>query len=191
MTSLKELDPRTTAVLVMDYQRMLVDNYAPDAAAHLAKVSGFLDRMRTASLPVHYVTVGFRPGYPEVNANNVMFSGVKSGGRFRMGDASAEIPEAIAPKEGEVVVVKHRVSGFAGTDLEMVLKAARVETLVMFGIATSGVVLSTVRAGADLDYRIVVISDLCLDIDKQANEFLLTNILPRQATVTDSETFLK
>jgi nicotinamidase-related amidase len=137
------------------------------------------------------VTVGFRPGYPEVNANNVMFSGVKSGGRFRMGDASAEIPEAIAPKEGEVVVVKHRVSGFAGTDLEMVLKAARVETLVMFGIATSGVVLSTVRAGADLDYRIVVISDLCLDIDKQANEFLLTNILPRQATVTDSETFLK
>jgi hypothetical protein len=53
MTSLKELDPRTTAVLVMDYQRMLVDNYAPDAAAHLAKVSGFLDRMRTASLPVH------------------------------------------------------------------------------------------------------------------------------------------
>ena len=50
------------------------------------------------------------------------------------------------------MVTKHRVGAFTGTDLDMILKAHRMETLILAGIATSGVVLSTVRHAADADY---------------------------------------
>lgn len=190
MSSLKTINAGSSAVLILDYQRMLVENYSPEPRAHLEKTSHFLNGMRAAGLPVIYVTVGFRPGYPEVSANNKMFSAVKAGERFRMGDAASQVPDEIAPRDGEVVVVKHRVSAFCGTDLKMVLRAMQIDTLVLFGIATTGVVLSTVRAAADLDYKLIVIRDLCLDIDQPAHSLLLDNIFPRQAHVTDTKSFL-
>lgn len=184
------IDVTRTALLVLDHQAMLTQNYTPDPAAHLAKVAALLDRVRAAGMAVFYVTVGFRAGYPEVSDNNMMFSGVKAGGRFRLGDPLAEIPAEIAPRDDEPVVVKHRVSSFAGTDLEMLLRARRIDTIAMFGIATSGVVTSTVRAAADLDYRQIVISDLCLDLDQELHEALLGKLFPKQAEVIDSATFV-
>lgn len=184
------LDTRTTALLVMDHQRMLVDGYLPDAPAHLTRAQEVIAGARAADMPVIYIKVGFRPGYPEVSARNMMFSGVKAAGRFAHGDPAAEIASEIAPTDRDLVVVKHRVSAFEGTDLAMILRAAKVETLVMFGIATSGVVLSTVRQGADLDYRMIVLADLCADNDEAVHRFLIDTLLPRQATVQSSAEFL-
>jgi nicotinamidase-related amidase len=58
---------------------------------------------------------------------------------------------------------------------------------VLAGIATSGVVLSTVREGSDLDYRLIVLADGSADPDPEVHEFLTTRIFPRQAEVTTSE----
>ena len=185
-----QIDSARTALLVLDHQAMLIEGYTTDPVAHLARVAALLDKVRTAGLPVFYVTVGFRPGYPEVSDNNLMFSGVRAGRRFKLGDPGSAIPPAIAPAEQEPVIIKHRVSAFHGTDLETMLKARRIDTLAMFGIATSGVVTSTVRAGADLDYRMIVISDLCADNDAKLHGLLIERLLPRQAEVVDAETFL-
>ena len=68
---------------------------------------------------------------------------------------------AVRPQPEDVVVVKHRVGAFSSTDLDMILRAKGVDTLVLTGLATSGVVLSTVRQGADADYRLVVVADCC------------------------------
>jgi nicotinamidase-related amidase len=86
-----------------------------------------------------------------------------------------------------VVVTKHRVSAFAGTDLEMVLRAGGTETLVLAGLATSGVVLSTLRHAADADYRIVVVEDCCADRDPEVHRVLMEKVFPRQATVVRAE----
>ncbi len=51
------------------------------------------------------------------------------------------------------------------------------------GFATSGIVLSTVREAADKDYRQIVLSDSCEDTDAATHQFLLNNILNKQATV--------
>jgi len=184
------VDISTTALLVMDHQQMLVDGYLADPAAHLAKAGEVIAKARAAGLPVIYIKVSFRPGHPEVSARNTMFSSVKGAGRFTQGDPSSEIAQDIAPTDRDLIVVKHRVSAFEGTDLAMLLRAAKVETLVMFGIATSGVVLSTVRQGADLDYSMVVLDDLCADNDEAVHRFLVDMILPRQATVQSSAEFL-
>jgi nicotinamidase-related amidase len=83
-----------------------------------------------------------------------------------------------------VTVHKLRVSAFAGSGLEVVLRAQGIEHLVLAGIATSGVVLSTLRQAADLDYRLTVLSDGCLDGDPEVHRVLLEKVFPRQAEVT-------
>lgn len=52
------------------------------------------------------------------------------------------------------------------------------------GIATSGVVLSTLRQAADLDYRLTVLADGCLDADPEVHQILLQKVFTRQAEVT-------
>ena len=108
-------------------------------------------------------------------------------GRFTEGSAGTEVHTAVAPRPGDVVVTKHRVSAFAGTDLEMVLRASGIETLVLAGIATSGVVLSTTRHAADADYKIVVVEDCCADRDAEVHRVLTEKVFVRQATVAKAE----
>ena len=68
------------------------------------------------------------------------------------------IHPSVRPIEGEVVVGKHRVNALYGTGLDVALRANDIHDLVIFGYATSGVVLSTVRYGADLDYNLIEVT---------------------------------
>lgn len=179
-----------TALLVMDCQRMLVDRYTADSAKYLDAAAEVIGKSRAAGVKIIYVTVGFRPGYPEVSDNNMMFAGVRGTGGFIRGQPDFDIPAQIAPSAADVVIEKHRVSSFEGTDLAMVLRAGRIQTLVLFGIATSGVVLSTTRQASDLDYRLLVLRDLCADKDSEVHRVLLEKILPSQASVVSSNEFL-
>jgi nicotinamidase-related amidase len=168
------LDPKRTAVLCMDYQAFIVGSYSgsnsEDAAALLARAASVLAAARQARALVGYVVVGFRPGFPEASPRN----------------EGALIHAAVAPQAGDVTVTKHRVGAFAGTDLEMLLRANDIDTLVLFGLATSGVVLSTVRHAADADYHVVVVHDCCGDADAGVHAVLVEKIFPRQATVVSA-----
>ena len=173
----------STALLIMDVQQGIVDRFAGD--------DGYLDRLataiaaaRAADVMVGYVTVAFRPGYPEVSDRNKSFAAIAGSGRFTGADPGTHIPAAVAPAPGEAVVTKRRVSAFTGSDLEVLLRARRIEHLVLAGIATSGVVLSTLRQAADLDYRLTVLADGCLDADPEVHRVLLHKVFPRQAEVT-------
>jgi nicotinamidase-related amidase len=72
----------------------------------------------------------------------------------------------------------------------MILRANNIETLVMFGIATSGVVLSTLRHAADADYQLVVIKDCCSDRDPEVHRVLTEKVFSRQAKVITAAEFL-
>jgi nicotinamidase-related amidase len=96
---------------------------------------------------------------------------------------ATEIHPAIAPEPGEIVVVKKRVSAFSGSDLELVLGARKITALVLAGIATSGVVLSTLREAADRDYRLLVLTDACADSDPEIHRVLTEKVFPRQAEI--------
>ncbi|HEY8745038.1 MAG TPA: isochorismatase family protein, partial [Chloroflexota bacterium] len=84
-----------------------------------------------------------------------------------------------------------RVSAFAGSDLDLILRAGTIDTMVLCGIATSGVVLSTLRQAADLDYRLVVLADGCLDSDAEVHRVLMEKIFPRQADVLTVEQWIQ
>ena len=101
------------------------------------------------------------------------------------------IHPAVAPQVDDIVITKHRVSAFTGTDLDMILRAKDIDTLILFVIATSGVVLSTLLHASDADYRLIVIKDCCADLDPETHTHLLEKIFPRQATVASATDFLE
>jgi nicotinamidase-related amidase len=173
-----------TALLVMDVQVGVVERFG-DNQPYLERVATAIEASRVASVPVVYVRVAFRPGLPEVSAKNKTFSAIAnaSPGRFGEADSTTQIHPAIAPRWGDIVVTKRRVSAFSGSDLDVVLRAAEVDTIVLTGIATSGVVLSTAREAADRDFSLVVLSDGCLDADPEVHRVLTEKIFPRQADV--------
>jgi nicotinamidase-related amidase len=173
----------STALLVMDLQEGIVKRFG-DAASYLDGLSAAVAAARGAGVSVIYVVVGFRPGYPEVSDRNTSFAAIAGTGRFTDSDPDSRIHPQVAPEPGDVIVTKRRVSAFAGSDLDVVLRAGGVEHLVLAGIATSGVVLSTVRQAADLDYRITVLSDGCADGDPEVHRVLTEKVFPRQAEVT-------
>ncbi len=116
-----------------------------------------------------------------------MAARVKGSGMLLVDSPEAQIVTAMAPRDNEPVVTKHRVGPFGGTDLEPILRASAADTLVLLGISTSGVVLSTVRHASDADYRLVVVEDACADTDAEVHRVLMEKVFPRQATVTRAE----
>jgi len=75
--------------------------------------------------------------------------------------------------------------------METILRSKNINKLVLFGISTSGVVLSTVRWAADMDYSLAVVSDACADRDSEVNRVLMEKVFPWQATVVTSDDFLR
>lgn len=169
------------ALLVMDVQNNIVSRIEHPGEL-LINLENTLGAARRAGIPVIYVTVGFRPGFPEVSETNKAFRAIRSVPAYSDPQATAIHP-AIAPRDGEVGVTKRRVSAFAGSDLDIVLRAGAIRHLVLTGIATSGVVLSTLREAADKDFELTVLSDCCADTDPQVHALLMEKIFPRQAAV--------
>jgi nicotinamidase-related amidase len=173
------------ALLIMDVQNGIVDRFAAPEA-YLDRVVTAQERAEAAGVPVVLVRVAFRPGHPEISPRNKSFAALADRPGMVLGEPAVEPHDRLLRGKGELVVTKKRVSAFAGSDLELVLRARDVTHLVLGGIATSGVVLSTVRAAADRDYRLTVLEDLCLDADEEVHRVLTRKVFPRQATVLPS-----
>ncbi len=173
------------ALLVMDVQPGIVD-MLDDKDTYLARLKSIVDSAHQKLIPVIYVVVGFRSGFPEISSRNKSFSSIK-----KTSSASLVVPEpTFVPTKEDVVVIKRRVSAFSGSDLEVLLRARGIEQLVLTGIATSGVVLSTLREAADRDFRLTVLSDLCADFDAEVHSILLEKVFPKQAEVMTSKQWI-
>jgi len=186
------IDRGRTAVLIMDYENQILGMLPEKTqAAVLDNASAILKEARLVHLPIIYVVVRFRDGYPEVSRQNKRFAGLKESGRLREGTPGAEIHARVAPQPVDIVVTKRRVGAFSTTDLESILRANNISTLALFGISTSGVVLSTVRWAADMDYQLVVVSDASADMDDEVHRVLTEKVFPWQATVVSTHEFVK
>jgi len=170
------------ALLVMDYQNGIVERFA-DNKEVLLPAQKAVATARAHNIPVIFVRVGFSEGYPEVSPRNRGFSRIASLGGMTTSDASTQIHESVKPEGNEPVVTKYRISAFAGSTLELILRSRDIDTLIISGISTSGVVLSTLREAADRDFALTVLSDACLDNDAEVHQVLMEKVFPRQADV--------
>lgn len=171
-----------TALLIMDIQPLVVPAFGGDEAL-LERLAGLATAARSASVPVIFCRVAFRSQYPDLSDSNVIFAAVKGMLDFTEPNPETAVHPALSPQENDIIVTKRRLSSFTGSDLEVVLRSRGIRRLVIAGVATSGVVLSTVREAADLDYELVVLSDGCSDGDFEVHRVLMEKVFTTQATV--------
>lgn len=188
------IDKSKSALLVMDVQNDqvgLIQQAMPERGDLPRRIARIADAARRQAMPVIYVAARFRKGHPEAHPRNKFQQMNKQRGRLVEGTTDADIHADVAPRPDELVVVKRRINAFFNTDLAILLGAKGIETLVLTGIATSGVILSTVRYAADADYAIIILEDLCADRDAEVHRFLIEKILPFQATIASSDDFVR
>jgi nicotinamidase-related amidase len=174
----------------MDLQNGIVARIADQAEGLLDTLERVTTAARDRAMPIIYVRVAFRPGAPEVSHRNQGFSALKKSTPMDETSDATQIHPRLAPREGDILVTKRRVSAFSGSDLDVVLRALDVDHLVLTGIATSGVVLSTTRQAADLDFRLTILADACADADPEVHRVLTEKVFPRQATVMSADDWI-
>jgi nicotinamidase-related amidase len=180
-----EIDATTSALLVMDYQFAILA-MVPDADGLLSRAANAIEIAHRNLALVGYVRVAFDDAdLKAIPQTNMMYSRIVGAGKVFHSDApESQIHPKIAPGPGDIVVRKTRVGAFSTTDLDKQLRERGVATLILAGISTSGVVLSTVRDAADRDYALYVLADACADPEQDVHDFLVSRIFPRQAQVT-------
>jgi nicotinamidase-related amidase len=180
------LDPQRSALLVMDYQPGIVGRVA-DADALLDRAAYLVSAARAAGVTVGHVRVAFTDDdYDAVPAHS-SFAAYANDPQARTSmhanSPNTQPHQRLAPIEGDIRVRKTRVGPFTTTDLREQLSARHIDTLLLAGVSTSGVVLSTVRQAVDHDFQVVVVADACADTDEEVHRVLTTKVFPRQADV--------
>lgn len=185
------LDPARTALLSMDMQVSIVSRYIKDSEL-MTRAQLVMQRARELGMRVIHVQVGFRRGLPEISSHNPLFNSIRTNEDHRkmFEGPQGAIHTSVAPEGAEVVITKHRISAFSGTDLEMILRANEIDTLLLMGIATSGVVLSTWLEAFDKDFRLVALQDCCADLDANLHAALTEKMFPRLGSVISAADFL-
>ena len=186
MAELK-LETGKTALLMADFHTdSMGENPIVRERQTFERAKEVLEAARDAGVFVAYIVVNFRPGFPEISDLNKTFRARKTAGQSPARDPLELIHPTVSPRQDEPVIVKRRVNAFFGTDLDVILRSQGVDTLILMGHATSGVILSTVRYAADADYQLIVVEDGCADRDPEVHTLLMEKIFPRQATITNS-----
>lgn len=181
------LDPNRTALLVLDYQEGILGQL-PDTGPLLDRVTAAIDDVRVRGGHVGWVRVAFEDAEFDAIPETSVFAAVATPDSRAAMHADApgtQLHARLVAKDEDVRVRKIRVGAFTTTDLDRQLRERGITTLVLAGISTSGVVLSTVREAMDRDYRAVVLRDACADREEATHEFLTGTLFPRTCAVVD------
>ncbi|WP_223216858.1 isochorismatase family cysteine hydrolase [Paraburkholderia phenoliruptrix] len=171
--------PAQTALVVMHYRTDILGLFPSVAPALLANTRKLCDAARAKGVRVCFANLRFGPGYPEVSPRNKNGQGIKQLGRF-IDDRTA--PE-LGQRPDEPLIIAHRASVFFGTDLQTRLSSQGVDSLIMVGIASTGVVLSSVAYASDADFRLYTVKDCCYDPDLVVHEHLFATAFDTRTTV--------
>jgi nicotinamidase-related amidase len=175
------LDAEHTALLVMDYQPAILTQIS-DHETLLARMSDAINTARQHGAHVAYVRVAFADeDYQNIPAANKMFAPIAENRLMHHEAPETAVHPHVAPEPGDIIVRKTRVGAFSTTDLDQQLKEHGVTTIILAGVSTSGVVLSTVRDAADRDYHVYVLTDASADPDPHVHDVLTDKVLPMQA----------
>ncbi|WP_323123047.1 isochorismatase family cysteine hydrolase [Burkholderia alba] len=171
--------PARTALVVMHYQTDILGLFPSVSQALLANTRTLCEAARAQGVAVYFAHLHFSPGYPEVSPSNKNGQGIKQLGLFVDDRISPELDR----RPDEPVIVAHRASVFFGTDLQARLAAQGIDSLIMVGIASTGVMLSSVAYASDADFRLFTVKDCCYDPDQVVHDHLFSTAFESRTTV--------
>ena len=155
----------------------------------LSNIKKVIDTARLRGVPVFYVIVGFSANYTEWSASSKLFKNVPSNKQVILGDWSTEVHESIAPNEDEAVIKKNRIDPFFNTNLDLLLRTNNINEVVLSGVSSEFVILSTALSAHDRDYKVTVLED-CISSSDQYSHECAVHIINKIADVVNSEHFL-
>jgi len=166
--------------LVLDMENDLVHPDGPNGKAPYGEQSRArgiventrraIDKARAAGLRIGFVRVGFSPDYREWPSTSPIFGAARKNGIFKLGEWGTQTHPDLGQQPGDFDIVKHRVSPFYGTNLEVILRTHGVRRIYCSGISTNAVVQAIVREGHDRDYEMIVLEDCCCGLTTEEHE---------------------
>jgi nicotinamidase-related amidase len=181
--NLAPVNPARTALLLMDFQPAVLPRLA-DPETLLARASDALTWARKNQVQVCFVRVAFtEQDFRSVPSHSKAFAAVSQNRLLAADSPQTQIHPSLEVRDEDIVVRKTRFGAFSTTDLDADLRSQDIDTLILAGISTAGVVLSTLRHAADADYRIYVLADATADPDPEVHRVLTEKVFPRQADV--------
>ena len=167
------------ALVIGDIQRGITGTY-PFARQVLGPLTDLLPRARAAGVLVVFVRIAFRANRTDLPPGNALYSTFfEQSDRFHDGAPGTEIDLPVQAED--VLVLKRRASAFAGTDLDLVLRARNIDTIAIAGVATSAMVAATCYDAADRGYHVTVLRDGCADADPTVHDFFMDKVFPGRA----------
>lgn len=194
------IDPARCALIIQDMQNDVVmeggafaESGAPLHCAEQNNIENIAELAaicRQRGIPVIHVWFQVEEGCPELTMNAPLFEGVRETGGLVKGTWGAQSVERLAPQRGDYTVVKSRMSPWETTNLETILKARNVDTIINTGAWTNMAVEHTARVAADRGYRVVSPEDACSTMNAEWHQAAMNYALQNVSTVTDTHSVL-
>jgi ureidoacrylate peracid hydrolase len=186
------LIPEKTAMLFFDALNIYLHPEDPAAAAEVV-ASGVIPAMqricaacRRAGVSIFYAQADHRPDYRDFAPQIVDRGHAEADGPPRKttapgvvsGSRGAEVIPELAPRPEDYIIKKHRWSAFFETHLELSLRTAAIDTIMLAGGSTEVGIASTAYAARDLDYNLVILRDACRSSHKGVDQFFMERVFP-------------
>jgi len=208
-----EIDLHRTAVIVVDMQNAFVskdgmfDTFGWDISAArgvIENIRKIIHTAREAGCKIVFLKMSYEPDYSNSGGSEspnwhkelglvMMRSNPKYWGKFvTEGSWDEEICKELEIQPGDVIVRKQRYSGFAGTNLDVILKTYNTKFCIYTGVATNVCVESTLRDGFFLDYWPIIVSDAVNNVGPPiTQEATLWNVEALLGWVITTDGFLR
>lgn len=178
---------QNSALLVMDMQNGIAGTL-DDLNEIIGATNEAIAVARRNNIPIIFVRVAFSESFSEISPNNKIFSRLKNSGQsMTIEDEASQIINELNVESNDLIITKQRISAFTGSNLDVLLRGLQVNNLILTGVATSGVVLSTTVEAIDKDFKLTILKDATADRDIKTHEFLLDNILPKYGQVLSTK----
>lgn len=135
---------------------------------------------------VVHVRVGFRDGYQDGSSISPLFSAAKQHNILKLTSWDCQFCDDLQREKSDIIINKHRVSAFYGTDLDLILRANRIQRLILCGVATNNAVELTAREAHDRDYHVTVIDDASQTVSDEEQQASL-NFLKKITTILSTQ----
>ena len=155
------IEPNKTALLVVDMQNCFVEGSpvsAPDGPAVLARLNRLVDACRANGIQVIHTAHVVRADGSNIGVMGEIIPPVRDG-VITEGTHSAALHESLSVHKGDIILNKPRFGAFHGTDLELILRSKRIDTVIIGGIATNVCCETTAREANVRDFRVLFLKD--------------------------------
>lgn len=160
-----------------------------DSIKHAQRV---LEAARAKNMPIIYVNIGWRAGFPELPAHQhyPLLQGAKDANKGIIGTSDVDVIDALKPKTGELIVINFGSDSFEGTDLDRILRSKHIEHLYVSGQCIEHVVATTVKRAANMGYDATIVKDAMSGFT-DSNYKAMLDILPLYSKALTADEFVK